>query len=310
LYKEFYNDGVFYHSAHLLELQIELPREISQDIYTSLTTGLGLPDEDVRISSRVNERVRQHFTVEDSYFSNFSDKYNSTDPRDFDDKTVWVGFEFLKSVIDGNRISTFKLFIAEVPCVISGRTPESRDSSDVNAAETALTYALSRGKYDIARILLDNGASWQNDSAINTKLISVLQKKIKEDPENPDAKEILGQVRKYNSQAVQNFFESSVGKDLIEFAKKNSKTDVINKLNLDAGDYCIEDIKTYFKTEKFKLSLTQGTNYLSYLQFFIASEKTVDPQKRQQLDSIIEKLDSYQIHEPLSDTDTLTSLNI
>lgn len=298
LYREFYNDKVFYHSAHLLELHIELPREISQQIYDCLTRDLNLPHEDVRVSKRVNERVRQHFTVEDSYFGDFSSKYFSANPNDHDDKSVWTGFEFLKSLIDGNRLSTLELFIKEAPCILSGRTPETRYIRDPNAVETALTYAIKNKKYKAAKIILEHGASWQDDPAVNNKIIYLLKQQIESNPQGATgAQELLQFIKEKNSLEIKKFFNSPQGKAIITYAEQNNKMNVIEEILSDCEFSCVALIISNLKSEEMILKLTQGTNFLGYsiFSFFVTPAQTIDAKKKEALNNILEQLDTYKL---------------
>ncbi|HAT8859669.1 TPA: hypothetical protein JBE16_05480 [Legionella pneumophila subsp. pneumophila] len=295
-YREYYNDKVSHHSAHSLALPRELPREICQEIFDCLANGLGFPTEEVSNSKRVHPEIRQHFIVENDYFGgDFSPKYYSNEEMEVLGKDVTFGFSYLFELIDGNRLKMIESFINSTPCILNGRTPETKYSVDASIAETALTYAIANKKYDVAKLFIDKGCSWQDDPIINRKIITLLKNQISSNPEyTQQATALLQIVQSKNQHAIESLLESPVGNDLVQFASKLNKSALIVGSNANSGDFCLQDFKNYLKSEEIKLELTKGTNYFGYSFFkpFVSAEYTVDPSKRQELDSILSRLDT------------------
>ncbi|HAT8178332.1 TPA: hypothetical protein JA361_02400 [Legionella pneumophila] len=296
LYREFFCDRVSNHSAHILEFPTELPFEISQAIFDCVLLGLGLPREQIGNSPRVNPEIQQHFAVEYDYFGgDVSEKYYSQIEAERDGKEVRIAFEFLHDLIVGSRIKTISKFINHCPCILSERTPETRESSSSEEAETALTLAIYYRKYKVAKLFLDKGCNWQNDPVINLKLFTLLQTNIDLFPqESSDAREIMRLLMQKNQESIDEFFKSEVGNEIYAFATRYQKLNLLNNLNMNSGYYCLKQLINTLKSEQFKSEMLKDEKFwgISLVFYFIPSLQSSHSQKQRELEQIINKIPS------------------
>ncbi|HAU0829377.1 TPA: hypothetical protein ACUNL2_001396 [Legionella pneumophila] len=296
IYRTYFSQRHQEHSSHNMQLLRELPLGVSQKIFDCVSENLGFESESVTNSPRVNSDIRQHLIAEAEFFGDqFIDLHYVNQDTDPNYIAYVMGFEYMYLLIINNKIDALKDFIKFAPFLLTDRTREGRDIDAIEWAESPLSFAIKEKKYEIAKMIIKEGANWQHDDVINHKIIGLLKAQIENDPENlQEAQSLLTIITEENKRQVSRLLETSLGKEIIAFAKKYNKLDYFNSLQLDSGEYCVEEIIKFLTSELFKLEFTKGTNLFGYkfFQSFVGSRYTISAQAKVELEQILEKIDS------------------
>lgn len=150
----------------------------------------------------------------------------------------------------------------------------------------------------------------QDDSGLNKKLQLQLSKQIntstptkKGAQDKEQAQQLLNRIRQNNQEAIQQFFHSDLGRELLEFSQEHNNEPMESlRASMGDGEYCLKDLFEQIKSEKFRLSLCEGTNKYRYLPptvsgFFRIRENSVDKKVLQNINEIVEKLEFFHLEE-------------